>query len=149
MQQWLREPYFQEPPPKSTGRELFGQADLERRLAELAAAERTDPADALASLTAFSAAAVAQDLDRGPRPIELLVAGGGTRHTLLISELRNRCTGIRLRPLAELGIGACDREALAFALLAWWHHRGVSGSLPSVTGAPRPAVLGVCARPSL
>jgi anhydro-N-acetylmuramic acid kinase len=53
-----------------------------------------------------------------------------------------------LRPLAELGIGDSDREALAFALLAWWHHRGVPGSLPAVTGARRPAVLGVCAHPS-
>jgi anhydro-N-acetylmuramic acid kinase len=147
VRQWLQEPYFQQAPPKSTGRELFGQADLERRLAELAAAGRPDPADALASLTAFSAAAVAQDLTRGPRPIELLVAGGGTRHALLITELRNRCTGMRLRPLAELGIGECDREALAFALLAWWHVLGVAGNAPAVTGASRETVLGVRVQP--
>ena len=140
---WLQEPYFQEPPPKSTGRELFGAADLERRLAELPA----DPADALATLTALSAAVVAQDLARGPRPLELLVAGGGARNRLLMEELRQRCPGIAVRPLGELGIEDAVREALAFALLAWWHRRGHPGSLPSVTGARRAAVLGVCAEP--
>jgi anhydro-N-acetylmuramic acid kinase len=154
VQQWLQEPYLQQAPPKSTGRELFGQPDLERRLQELEApAERRDqrlePADALATLTAFTAAVVAQDLARGPAVLELLVAGGGARNATLMAELRRRCRGLQMRALAELGIGDSDREALAFALLAWWHHRGVSGSLPSVTGAAQPAVLGVCARPSL
>ena len=75
------------------------------------------------------------------------MAGGGARNARLMQELRQRCRGLRLRPLAELGVGDSDREALAFALLAWWHRRGQPGSLPTVTGAPRAAVLGVCAAP--
>ena len=146
LQRWLQEPYLQQLPPKSTGRELFGRADLQRRLADLEAAG-ANPADALATLAAFSAAAVAQDLARGPRPIELLVAGGGIRNAALLQQLRWRCTGMAVRPLAELGIADTQREALAFALLAWWHGRGTAGSAPSVTGAGRTAVLGVCARP--
>ena len=150
---WLREPYFEQPPPKSTGRELFGQADLQRRLAELQAdahAQGTalEPADALATLTAFTAATVAQELQRAPALVEVLVAGGGARNALLMTELRRRCRGLQLRPLAELGIGDSDREALAFALLAWWHQLGHPGSLPAVTGARRAAVLGLCARPT-
>ncbi|MEB3322964.1 MAG: anhydro-N-acetylmuramic acid kinase [Synechococcaceae cyanobacterium] len=145
---WLQEPYFGQEPPKSTGRELFGAADLDRRLADLREGpEPFDPADALATLTAFTAAVVAQDLGRGPRPLELLVAGGGARNGFLMEQLTRRCRGMRVRPLAELGIDEHQREALAFALLAWWHRRGVPGSLPSVTGAARPAVLGVCAHP--
>jgi anhydro-N-acetylmuramic acid kinase len=150
---WLQEPYLRQRPPKSTGRELFGQADLQRRLADLASdAQRSgaplEPADALATLTAFTAAVVAQDLDHTTAaPLELLVAGGGARNHQLMGELRRRCRGLRVRPLAELGIGDSDREALAFALLAWWHRLGVSGSLPSVTGASGAAVLGVCAVP--
>ena len=141
---WLQEPYLQGRPPKSTGRELFGAADLERRLREMHPAE---PADALATLTGFTAAVVAQDLQHGTPPLELLVAGGGARNATLMAELRRRCRGLRVRPLAELGIAESDREALAFALLAWWHARGVSGSLTSVTGARRPSVLGLCADP--
>ena len=152
LEQWLMEPYIQKTPPKSTGRELFGLPDLERRLSQLAASAQQrgttlEPADALASLTAFTAAVVALDLSRSPALVELLVAGGGARNAQLMAELRRRCRGLELRPLADLGIADSDREALAFALLAWWHQRGTCGSLPSVTGARRPAVLGVCARP--
>jgi anhydro-N-acetylmuramic acid kinase len=64
-----------------------------------------------------------------------------------MAQLRRRCTGILVRPLQELGIADAQREALAFALLAWWHRRGHPGSLPSVTGACRAAVLGVRAEP--
>lgn len=147
---WLQEPYFSKLPPKSTGRELFGGEDLERRLALFGArAPQASPADALATLTAFSAAAVAQDLRQGPPVLELLVAGGGTRNAFLFEQLRKRCRGVMVRPLSELGIGALEREALAFALLAWWHAMGYPGSLPSVTGARCPAVLGVRANPPL
>jgi anhydro-N-acetylmuramic acid kinase len=146
---WLQEPYLCQPPPKSTGRELFGAEDLERRLVVLRGQDnQASPADALATLTAFSAAAVAQDLRHGPLPIELLVAGGGTRNTFLMEQLRRRCRGVVVRPLSELGIGDLEREALAFALLAWWHALGHPGSFPSVTGARSSAVLGVCASPA-
>ncbi len=164
LQHWLQEPYLRQAPPKSTGRELFGRADLERRLRELAdrrqageasgsAAPGSDKAnsdtaaDALATLTAFTAAVVAQDLQAGPAALELLVAGGGCRNGLLLEELRRRCRGLAVRPLQELGIGTSEREALAFALLAWWHERGHPGNLPAVTGASRPAVLGVRTAP--
>jgi anhydro-N-acetylmuramic acid kinase len=145
---WLREPYLCQPPPKSTGREFFGAEDLRRRLSALRASNpQTTPADALATLTAFSAAAVAQDLRGGTPPLELLVAGGGTRNGFLMEQLRRRCRGMAVRPLAERGIGDLEREALAFALLAWWHAKAYPGSLPSVTGARQGAVLGVRANP--
>jgi anhydro-N-acetylmuramic acid kinase len=151
---WLDEPYFRQSPPKSTGRELFGLHDLLRRLraledAAIGRGEPHTPYDALATLTAFSAAVVAQDLRRGPRPLELVVAGGGARNPVLMEQLRRRCRGLWVRQLSELGIGEAEREALAFALLAWWHRRRHPGSLPSVTGARATAVLGVCAHPRL
>jgi anhydro-N-acetylmuramic acid kinase len=142
VQRWLQEPYLRQRPPKSTGREQFGATDLERRLAAMASLA---PADRLATLTAFSAACVAQDLQQ--RPLELLVAGGGARNATLMGELRRRCRGTIVRPLAELGIGSQQREALAFALLAWWHQRRHCSNAPTVTGASARAVLGVCAWP--
>jgi anhydro-N-acetylmuramic acid kinase len=151
---WLEEGYFQQQPPKSTGRELFGAADLERRLAELEQGARQrghdlDPADALASLSALSAAVVAQDLSRLPaRPVELLVAGGGCRNRTLMAELGRRCRGTAVRPLAELGIADNQREALAFALLAWWHQQSHPGNAPSVTGARAACRLGVRVEPA-
>jgi anhydro-N-acetylmuramic acid kinase len=155
VREWLTEPYLCQPPPKSTGRELYGGRDLERRLEQLRSRRQTagvpasddSAADALATLTAFTAAVVAQDLRNGPPVLELLVAGGGCRNGLLLEELRRRCRGTAVRPLAELGIGDSEREALAFALLAWWHERGHPGNLPAVTGACRTAVLGVRVEP--
>ena len=154
---WLTEPYFQRPPPKSTGRELFGGDDLSRRLESLQArrsgkarpseSRAREQADALATLTAFTAAVVSAELDRAARPLELLVAGGGARNGFLMEQLRRRCRGTEVSTLAEWGIEEHQREALAFALLAWWHGRNHPGALPSVTGAARGAVLGVCARP--
>ena len=150
---WLQEAYFTDAPPKSTGRELFGGADLERRLAAWQAKATgegrvPEPADALATLTAFSAAVVAQDLGHGPRPLELLVAGGGSRNRMLLEQLRRRCHGTAVRPLSELGIADSAREALAFALLAWWHAQGHRGNAPSVTGARQTCVLGVRVEPA-
>ncbi|MBM5796927.1 MAG: anhydro-N-acetylmuramic acid kinase [Cyanobacteria bacterium K_Offshore_0m_m2_072] len=141
--QWLQEPYLQQHPPKSTGRECFGQDDLERRLGAMT---HLQSADQLATLTAFSAACVAQDLQHH-HPLELLVAGGGCRNQTLMAELRRRCQGMAVRPLQTLGIADHQREALAFALLAWWHRQGHPGNAISVTGATRSAVLGVCAEP--
>lgn len=149
LQRWLQEPYLQQPPPKSTGRELFGRSDLQRRLAMLG----HQPAnDCIATLTAFTAAVVAQDLEqvvhRGrPKPVELVVAGGGCHNPVLMKQLEQRCRGLRVRRSDELALPASSREALVFALLAWWHHCKHPGNAPSVTGATHPSVLGVSVQP--
>ncbi len=150
IQNWLKEAYFQVLPPKSTGRELFGAADTNRRLAELGALAQ---ADQIATLTAFTAAVVAQDLHHLQtreqiRPVELVVAGGGGRNPVLMHALRQRCRGLRLRLSDEIGIPSEAREALAFALLAWWYRLGIPGNAPAITGAQQSAVLGVIAQPA-
>ena len=150
IQRWLREPYFQLSPPKSTGRECFGQEDLRRRLQELESVER---ADAVATLTGFTAAVVAQDLDRlradrNVHLLELLVAGGGCRNPVLMKELQRRCRGLAVRASDQIGLAAEAREALVFALLAWWHHRGHPGNAPAITGATQETCLGVRVAPA-
>ena len=147
---WLAEPYFQLSPPKSTGRELFGRADLKRRLQEM---QGQAIADQIATLTAFSAAVIAKDLQQLPNqnhplPIELLVAGGGSQNLTLMRELSRRCRGLRLRRSDELRLPSQSREAMVFALLAWWHHLGYPGNAPAITGATHEAVLGVRVNPA-
>lgn len=144
LQRWLQEPYFLSSPPKSTGREVFGQEDLNRRLRQLGPHA---PEDQLATLTAFSAAVVAQDLRRlasrgQPLPVELLVAGGGCQNRTLMQQLRQRCLGVHVRPSSELDLPEQFREALVFALLAWWHQCGHPGNAPAITGASKATVLG-------
>ena len=150
VKRWLEEPYFQDRPPKSTGRECFGRDDLQRRLTQMQALSADD---AIATLTGFSAAVVAQDLDRlwtrqRIRPLELLVAGGGSRNPVLMAELKRRCKGTAVGLSDRKGIPAEAREALVFALLAWWHECRHPGNAPAITGASQDAILGVRVEPS-
>jgi anhydro-N-acetylmuramic acid kinase len=149
VQTWLQHPYLQAAPPKSTGRELFGGHDLDQRLRQLRGQSDTD---VVATLTGFTAALVAQDLEHlqareGISPVELVVAGGGRRNPALMQELRHRCLGLQLRSSDELGLAAEAREALVFALLAWWHLRRHPANAPAITGAQRETVLGVLVKP--
>ena len=70
------------------------------------------------------------------------------QNPVLIHELRRRCRGAQVDESSSLGIPAEAREALVFALLAWWHQRNQPGNVPAVTGARRKAVLGVRVDPA-
>ncbi len=150
IRRWLEEPYFQSPPPKSTGRELFGRDNLQHRLNSLG--RDCSSQDAVATLTNFSAAVVAQDLEHlmqreRIRPLELIVAGGGRHNPVLMNQLQRRCRGLQLSSSEELGLPVEAREALVFALLAWWHQRKHPANAPSITGASRESILGVMVNP--
>ena len=96
---------------------------------------------------------MAQDLDllltrTGIQPLELLVAGGGSRNPVLMKELRRRCRGVAVGGSDRIGVPAEAREALVFALLAWWHANDHPGNAPAITGAAREARLGVMVSPA-
>jgi anhydro-N-acetylmuramic acid kinase len=139
LERWLGHSYFQIPPPKSTGREVFGEAWL---AAEGAALEALPLPDRLATLAAFTAATVAFEAARiqpWPAGLRGLVSGGGARHQRLRQELATRLAV----PLADdLAFPSGAREAVSWALLGAASALGIPGNLPEVTGAARPAVLG-------
>ncbi len=146
---WLQEPFFQKRPPKSTGREQFGLLDLECRLEEMGN-DITD--DFIATLTAFSAAVIAQDFnhiyqEKSIKPLELFVAGGGAKNPFFFNEIVRRCKGMRVCSIQELGIPVQAREAISFALLAWWNLLNKSGSSKETTGIERVAILGTKVNP--
>lgn len=139
LDRWLCHPYFQAPPPKSTGREVFGAAWLD---AEAPGLEALPLPDRLATLAAFSAEAVAREAARlnplapGTRG---LVSGGGAQHGRLRAELAARLA----LPLADdTAFPAGAREAVSWALLGAASALGLPGNLPEVTGAARPVALG-------
>ncbi len=147
---WLKEPYFQRKYPKSTGREQYGVDDLNQRLLDLS---NISQEDIIATLTSFSASVIAQDLDflysrEGIKPIEMFVAGGGAENKTMLKEIRNLCSGIKVAKIEEIGIPSKMREALAFALLAWWQVIKKTGTSPSITGAKKASVLGVKVNPA-
>jgi len=133
----LDDPYFALAPPKSTGKELFNLDYLIRRLGP----DKLSPGDLLASVTAASAECVAASL----RPLglsELFVAGGGVRNRTFMSELSDRLPAVPLRPVDELGVPAVAKEALVFCVIGVLTMHGLPSTIPSCTGASRPAVLG-------
>lgn len=145
LNEMLREEYFGREPPKSTGREDFGQDYHQAWWARFrkAGLGTEDVLATLAELTARSVgAAFEQWLDRRGRPEEVLVGGGGAHNQDLLERLRRVLHGVRVTPLAERGVPVEAREALCFAVLANEALFGRPGNLPSATGARRPVVLG-------
>ena len=141
LQRMLADPFFDRPPPKSTGRDLFNESWLQRHLATLpAAALAADVQSTLAELTARSVTAAL--LKHAPRTTRLIVCGGGAFNTHLMSRIAVLLPSVRVGTSAEEGVPPDQVEALAFAWLAHQHVEGLPGNLQAVTGARGPRVLG-------
>ncbi|GAB2590922.1 anhydro-N-acetylmuramic acid kinase [Streptomyces capparidis] len=134
----LAEPYYALPPPKTTGKELFGPPYLK---AALDAAGPLPDADLLATLTELTARTVAAAV-RAAGGTEVIASGGGTRNPVLLARLRAALDGVPLRASGELGLPEAAKEAYAFAVLGFLTVHGVPGALPGCTGARRATVLG-------
>lgn len=137
----LAEPFLQQPPPKSTGRDLFHADWLAGHLA--ASADCANPADVQATLTEFTARACAGAVQRfGHGGQELLVCGGGAFNTRLMQRLAALLPGVAVDTTAARGLPPQQVEAAAFAWLARQALLGLPGNLPAVTGARGPRILG-------
>jgi anhydro-N-acetylmuramic acid kinase len=135
----LQAPFFAAPPPRSTGREFFGQpyaAELHRRLPGPDGV-RTAVALTVESVVRFCEAHL-------PEAPEVVAAGGGTQHPVLMSTLATRLAvrGMALKRFDELFFPSQAKEAAAFALLGWLTLHGQPGNVPGATGAAGPRVLG-------
>lgn len=140
---WLHHPYLHQPPPKSTGRECFGWDYFQE--CYLQAQERgLGPMDVVATLTAFTAATIAQAYRSflPALPETILVGGGGCRNPVLMAHLQQHFPDIPVLPTDAAGVPADGKEALAFAVLGYWRWQSFPGNLPTVTGARAAALLG-------
>nr|WP_255751454.1 anhydro-N-acetylmuramic acid kinase [Caballeronia sp. Lep1P3] len=141
----LDEPFFAEPPPKSTGRDLFNPAWLDAKLAPFAALA---PADVQATLTALTATTVAREIARHASDARAVyVCGGGARNPVLMKMLQQALdeTGVSRVPVTTtdaLGVPPQQVEAFAFAWLAMRCVAREPGNLAAVTGAAGERVLG-------
>jgi anhydro-N-acetylmuramic acid kinase len=132
------EPYYRVAPPKSTGKELFNDAYLDRFLSRH---PRVGTDDVVATLTRLTAQTVAEECRR--HDVEsLMVAGGGVRNPAIMADLRTLLPGVVVSTSADLGIPTDAKEALAFALLGFLTVHGLPGTIPSCTGASAPSLLG-------
>lgn len=141
----LADPFFALPPPRSTGREHFGQRYAEA-LCNLGRDLSLGEDDLLASAVELTASAVASAVETFLEPragVDAIYAsGGGVRNAALMAALARRLAPRPVHDLAELGVPADAKEALAFALLAHLTLSGLPGNVPGATGAAHPVVLG-------
>jgi anhydro-N-acetylmuramic acid kinase len=148
LEELMTHPYFKKPPPKSTGRELFGVAFLQRF-------ERSHPQidgkDLLATLTAFTARALHDSLQQFVFPWtkvdELVFSGGGVHNKTLMGFIRDHLPAVAIRTTNEFGIDVDAKEAIAFAVLGNETLMGAPGNVPRATGAGRQVILGKVSLP--
>ena len=134
----LANEYFSAPPPKSTGRERFGPAWLERYLRP-----GLNPRDVQATLLELTAASAASAIfEQGRATQRVIACGGGTRNSALMRRLAERLAPLPLDSSDRHGLPSQWVEATAFAWLAQQALERRTGNLPSVTGAKGPRTLG-------
>ena len=141
---WLQHPFFHQSPPKSTGRELFGVEYLNHCLADCGTNGMTEAADILATLTELTAASIAHSYQTflPHMPDRVLLCGGGSKNQYLKQRLQARLNPIPVLTTDDVGVNADFKEAIAFAVLAYWRSHQIPGNLPAVTGAQHPVLLG-------
>ncbi|MGM0412307.1 MAG: anhydro-N-acetylmuramic acid kinase [Pseudomonadota bacterium] len=130
------DPYFQQPPPKSTGREHFSRAWLEGF-----EPTRWRAVDVAATLAALTTTTVADAL-RPAGPERVLVCGGGVHNPVLMAGLREALPGTTVEGTQRHGLNPDMVEAAAFAWLARERLAGRPANEPAVTGARERVVLG-------
>jgi anhydro-N-acetylmuramic acid kinase len=172
LDEMLRIPFFAQRPPKSAGREQFGQYFLEKfflpgefrnddarlpmrqtdnQQSAIGNQRGARPEDLIRTATELTARSIVDALERfvlGSFAIHrLIISGGGAHNRLLVGRLTDLLPKLRVHKSDEFGLDVDAKEAIAFALLADRTLHGLPGNLPTVTGARHPVVLGKISRP--
>jgi anhydro-N-acetylmuramic acid kinase len=149
----LADPYSSRRPPKSCGREQFGDAFAQRILA-WGRKNKARPEDLVRTATLLTPLSIVMAVYRWvlPRlahsvtvePIDLILSGGGAHNPLIRAQLEAslRGHGVRLLTSADFGLPEDAKEAFAFAILAYETLHRRPSNLPVSTGARHPAILG-------
>ncbi len=135
--------YIRRQPPKTTGREYYGPAYVERIMAEAKAQCLTDE-DLMATVTAFTAATIAYSVEHffPVKPDELIIGGGGSMNATLLKDIATALPACKVMTNEQLGYDSNAKEAVAFAVLANEAIFAGCNNMPSVTGATKGAVMG-------
>ena len=142
----LAQPYFSAPPPKTTGRELFGMAYVDELRAQ--ARERCiSDADLVATATALTAESILQAYRDFVFPRmqadEVILGGGGAQNPFLVRLLQQGLPErTQLLTHEDVGINSDAKEAIGFALLGWARIHNIPGNVPTATGASHAVLLG-------
>jgi anhydro-N-acetylmuramic acid kinase len=142
LRKMMSHPFIHKAPPKSTGREEFGEGFLKEIMKESRNYNLSGD-DLIATATAFTAEAIAYNCRRFLGPIdEMIISGGGAFNKTLLAMIKERLAGVRVTTTEEYGIPIKAKEAMGFALLAYQAFHRRPNNVPSVTGAKYPVIMG-------
>jgi anhydro-N-acetylmuramic acid kinase len=132
--------YYNASPPKSTGREFYGESFIDYILS---VAHDVSDEDIIRTVTDYTAFTIYYNVKKfiGKTPEEILVSGGGAKNRFLMGLLKEYF-GVEVKPLEQNGITPDNKEAVLFAVLANETINGNPSNVPAVSGAERPAILG-------
>lgn len=143
--EWLKHPFFQLSPPKTTGREMFGHTYAMECLAACREHKLSDN-DCIATLTELTVQTIAGYITRFVTEQNLIdtlyVSGGGVHNQTIMRRLSELLANTAVKSVDNSGISADAKEAIAFAILANETLQGNAGNLPSATGASVRKILG-------
>ena len=138
LQELLSHPYYQQPWPKSTGKEIF---HLPYIIEHFGKVEDWNLPDVMATLLELTAQTVADDVQKHGIA-KLYIAGGGSANFFQMERMSELIAPCELHYMGELGIDPREKEALAFALIGFLSTHGLPGAIPSCTGAESAEILG-------
>ncbi len=134
-----QDPYFNLNPPKSTGKEYFSPAWLEKKISDFS---ECSAEDIQASLCHFTAETISEAIQKhAPLAQQTLICGGGVHNEKLIESIKNNLNH-SVSSTAKFGVNPDHVEAMAFAWLARQTFKNMPGNLTDVTGAKKPVILG-------
>lgn len=143
LEKLLAQPFFSTPPPKTAGREQFGEGFVQQLLDHSKTSRFEDLVCTATELTARSvAAAVTRFVLPETSVGQLVVSGGGARNGFLMQRLQSGLPGAKVSSSDDLGIPTAAKEAIGFAILANETLHLRASNVPAATGARRPVVLG-------
>jgi anhydro-N-acetylmuramic acid kinase len=141
LEQLLKDSYFSQPIPKSTGREYFNLSWLNRQIANLN--QSLTPVDIQATLAQLTVESIVNDINKFAIDVEeVYVCGGGAYNTDLIQRLKLALNPVKVISTNALGVAPEWVEAIAFAWLAKQAIHKNLVMLSDVTGAHRDTLLG-------
>lgn len=152
---WMQQDdYYTMSLPKSTGRERFGQQYV-AQIMEMMKANNWKAEDVIATATYLTAWSIADSYERYIAPQhqaqQLLIGGGGSYNNTLLRDLQQLFEPHNVQVLTQEDIGGNSdaKEAIAFALLAYYTIKRLPNNIPFVTGASQPVIMGKVCYPYL
>lgn len=144
----MTDEFVRRPPPKSTGRERYGESFVSVLLDKYGSRKKED---IVATLSEFTAKSVYANYLLFLKPKgeidELIVSGGGAHNLFIMESLRRHFEVVNMKAAEDIGISSDAKEAVCFALLANELLSGNNTNLRSVTGASRSTLLGKICMP--